>query len=646
MEMPHPAIITSGPQLAKVIEEMEAGTYPLPECAVWRDDLPRELAVRLALATGATMEQIEAGPSEYAGDAPEPDPEPEPEQAGVPADEADITIRHTHQDGTLVHGSSKGDGVYELIGPRTAARFKFFPSIRMIGIPQSRDHLAKRWQIDQARKALEAAGFKVRVEIDDAPRDVTQVKADRADRLDARADRLTVKAQRAAAEGEARHAAADAISERFAGGQPILVGHHSERRARKDHERMEGHDRAANAAYKKAEWASQAARVVGREDARRERPDVVIRRIDKTEADLRKTQHQIDGTRPANDWRGAYYAPDAKPATGGWLEQLQARKTYLEHQLAADRALLAEHEANGYVRLDRTTVHKGDTVFWSIIRQDSATVTRTNPKTVTLDRRSYPRTLPYEEIQKVECPHDDKTTTITMPRRPAPQRETPAVAVERPAERPAPVVVDARYEFFPTPAPVVEQMITAAGLQPGMTVLEPSAGAGAIAGPVQALGCHVDCVELSQDLARILDEGCYRQVIRADFLEYGPRDNPAGAEFYDRVMLNPPFRGQADVDHVVHALKFVKRGGLLVAVMSGGVEFRENRSTARFRELIAKQGGTIERLPDGSFKQSGADVRTVLVTIPVPAAQPAPAPGPVPAGPVVQASLFDEEPAA
>jgi hypothetical protein len=37
---------------------MEAGTYPLPGNAVWRDDLPRDLAVRLAKATGATDEQI------------------------------------------------------------------------------------------------------------------------------------------------------------------------------------------------------------------------------------------------------------------------------------------------------------------------------------------------------------------------------------------------------------------------------------------------------------------------------------------------------------------------------------------------------------------------------------------------------------
>ena len=56
--MPHPAIVCSGPQLESVITELEAGTYPQPEDAIWRDDLPRDLAVRLAKATGATDEQI------------------------------------------------------------------------------------------------------------------------------------------------------------------------------------------------------------------------------------------------------------------------------------------------------------------------------------------------------------------------------------------------------------------------------------------------------------------------------------------------------------------------------------------------------------------------------------------------------------
>lgn len=56
--LPHPAIICSGPQLLSVIEKLEAGTYPQPDTAIWRDDLPVPLARRLAKATGATDEQI------------------------------------------------------------------------------------------------------------------------------------------------------------------------------------------------------------------------------------------------------------------------------------------------------------------------------------------------------------------------------------------------------------------------------------------------------------------------------------------------------------------------------------------------------------------------------------------------------------
>jgi predicted RNA methylase len=267
-------------------------------------------------------------------------------------------------------------------------------------------------------------------------------------------------------------------------------------------------------------------------------------------------------------------------------------------------------------------------VFWGAAWGDGiggALVTRTNPKTVTLDRRSYPRTLPYEQIKSVECPHEGTEIKITIPRKAKAEPDGGNGTAERLAElkdrgqdaKAEPLYVDARTEYFPTPPAVVQRMIGAADLEPGMTVLEPSAGTGAIAGPVHALGCNVDCVELSADLARVLDNACYRQVIRADFLEYGPRDNPAGAEYYDRVLMNPPFSRQADIAHVRHALGFVKPGGLLVAIMSAGVEFRQDKTAEGFRKLVAGCGGRIERLPDDSFEKSGTSVRTVMVTIPV-----------------------------
>jgi predicted RNA methylase len=530
-----------------------------------------------------------------------------------------ITIRHNHQDGTLVYGSTKGDGVYELIGPRTAARFRWFPSIRQMGIQQSRDHLAQRWRIDAAAEALRAAGFEVTVEIDDTPRDMAEVKADRAERLDARYDRLTTRAQREAAEAQARFARADQIAERFAGGQPILVGHHSERGARADQKRIDQNERAGHRAARKAEYAAAAAAVVGNADAYRERPGVIIRRIDKTEAELRQTMHHINGTRPANDWRGAYYAPERKPATGAWLEQLQARKTFLEHQLAADREALAEHERNGYIRLTRETVHKGDVVAFSSRPQDTATVVRVNPKTVSLDHRSYPRTLAYERIFSVECPHEGTTVRITAPRKPASRPAPEPIVAERPAERPEPIRIDSRFEYFPTPAAVVETMLDAAELEPGMTVLEPSAGAGAIASAANSAGCKVDCVELCGDLARVLRDGCYRQVICTDFLEYGPRDNPAGAEYYDRVLMNPPFSRGQDIRHVTQALRFLKKGGRLVAILPAGVTFRQDKATRAFREMVTASGGWIKELPEDAFKNCGISVRTVMAVVDIPA---------------------------
>lgn len=60
--LPHPVcILDDCPQLDRVIADMEAGTYPLPDDDIpWRTDLPEAKRIRLARACGATDEQIQA----------------------------------------------------------------------------------------------------------------------------------------------------------------------------------------------------------------------------------------------------------------------------------------------------------------------------------------------------------------------------------------------------------------------------------------------------------------------------------------------------------------------------------------------------------------------------------------------------------
>lgn len=166
-------------------------------------------------------------------------------------------------------------------------------------------------------------------------------------------------------------------------------------------------------------------------------------------------------------------------------------------------------------------------------------------------------------------------------------------------------------QFFETPPEVVERLVKMASLSVGMTVLEPSAGNGAILTAVAPLvsatvACEIDPAR-ADDLRR---QGFYC-LHEGDFLAV-----PPGSILYDRVVMNPPFTRQQDIAHVLHALEFLKPRGLLVSVMSLAATFRQNRVTQDFQALVKERGGQFEPLPDDAFKVSGTGVKTVIVTIP------------------------------
>ena len=172
-----------------------------------------------------------------------------------------------------------------------------------------------------------------------------------------------------------------------------------------------------------------------------------------------------------------------------------------------------------------------------------------------------------------------------------------------------------QFGYFPTPTPIVEQLIDLARIEPGMRVLEPSAGRGAIALAAARAGAVVDCVEIQPEHANALT--AHREpnvtVLVEDFLTTQPQ--PA----YDRVVMNPPFAKGADIAHVKHAWNALKPGGRLVAVMSAGVTFRQTQSAVAFRSRLEALGGELLPLPEGAFKESGTGVNTVIAVLPRPA---------------------------
>ena len=165
------------------------------------------------------------------------------------------------------------------------------------------------------------------------------------------------------------------------------------------------------------------------------------------------------------------------------------------------------------------------------------------------------------------------------------------------------------FNLFETPPELANRLVDAAGIESGETALEPSAGRGAIALKLaERVGKeNVWCYEILEDCVGHLKALGFTRVFNKDFLTVEPERK------FKRIVMNPPFAKQADIDHVTHAWKFLESGGRLVSVMSAGIIFRKNRKTKMFRELLERHHGYVEELEEGAFKKSGTMVKAVIV---------------------------------
>lgn len=170
------------------------------------------------------------------------------------------------------------------------------------------------------------------------------------------------------------------------------------------------------------------------------------------------------------------------------------------------------------------------------------------------------------------------------------------------------------FQQFFTPGPLAERVVKLASVK-GKTVLEPSVGHGALAAEALRQGAtRVEAIEVHEGTfakctdALLPSKDERVSLTRADFLEWPTKRR------FDRVVMNPPFARQQDIAHVTRAFELLAPKGKLVAIMSAGAKFRATRAAQDFRAIVDRHG-TMEDLPESSFRQSGTDVRAVLVTL-------------------------------
>jgi len=168
-----------------------------------------------------------------------------------------------------------------------------------------------------------------------------------------------------------------------------------------------------------------------------------------------------------------------------------------------------------------------------------------------------------------------------------------------------------KFQFFPTPKAVVDLIIKKASITCGMSVLEPSAGQGTIVDAIIEIGANPVMIELMPENIRVLNRKYDVALIPTDFLSVKPCDHVK----YKRIVANPPFTQNQDIDHVLHMYEFLDSGGLLVSVMSKSWINGSQKKQVEFREWLYSVSATVTNIKAGEFKESGTNIATVLVEI-------------------------------
>ncbi len=166
-----------------------------------------------------------------------------------------------------------------------------------------------------------------------------------------------------------------------------------------------------------------------------------------------------------------------------------------------------------------------------------------------------------------------------------------------------------KYQFFVTPPPLARRMVSEADIQTYHQCLEPSAGNGAIACQMPHRG-NLTTVELMPANVMSLRRQGY-DPIEGDFLQMTSEDLGR----FDRIVANPPFTANQDIDHIRHMHSLLVEGGVLVSLASRSWMRGSQKKQVAFSDWVEREDASVTPVPAGTFKSSGTNIAACLIVM-------------------------------
>ena len=176
-------------------------------------------------------------------------------------------------------------------------------------------------------------------------------------------------------------------------------------------------------------------------------------------------------------------------------------------------------------------------------------------------------------------------------------------------------------DYFATPEPIGYKMVQWLQSKPGQSLLEPSAGDGAIARWMPD-NTYNTVVEPSRDLTpKLMRNVAGAKVVESTFENFDLHNK------FDGIAINPPFGhgGNTAVEHVAKAYQHLKDGGRLIAIIPDGSACQKHFDKWFYGDPEAKRkadrgiaDGVLMadiHLPSVTFDRAGTNVNTRMVVI-------------------------------
>lgn len=166
------------------------------------------------------------------------------------------------------------------------------------------------------------------------------------------------------------------------------------------------------------------------------------------------------------------------------------------------------------------------------------------------------------------------------------------------------------YQFFATPAGIAKRLVELADIGDSNTILEPSAGQGAIIDAINRdCPTTVDCYELMDlNVTMLSKTNLNFKLIGNDFLT-------ATDAKYDRIIANPPFSKNQDIDHIYKMWELLAEGGRLVTIASKHWSYSTYKKETAFKAFLDDNDAEIINIEPGKFKESGTMVGMCIIVL-------------------------------